>query len=86
MKKVISLHLPENSVLLQALEEAEKEHKKYCDYPCFVLGDILFVLLRDEGYISLSEWEAFREEFGNRSFEHLLGAANYVRRVFEENL
>jgi hypothetical protein len=79
-KKVINLLLPENSTLLRILQEAEKEHRAYCNYPCFVTSDIIYVLLRDEGYITSEEWEEFKTEFGNKSFEHLLEAANFVRR------
>jgi hypothetical protein len=85
-KEIIELALEPNSLLLQAIRGAVENHKSYCDSHCFTEGDVLFVLLRDEGYIPLTEWETFKAEFGNKSFDHLISATNYVRRVFEENL
>jgi hypothetical protein len=84
-KKEIHLYLPENSCLLKGLKEAFENHRSYCDSCCFVEGDIIFVLLREGGYIPLDDWETFKSEFGNVSFQHLLSAANVARRALNLN-
>jgi hypothetical protein len=87
-KVVIHLAVDKNSLLAQAIEGVMEEHRKYCGYPCFTEGDIVFCILRREGYVPINEWEAFKSEFGNVSFEHLLDASNEVERWIkgEENL
>jgi broad specificity phosphatase PhoE len=81
---IVSMKLPKS--ISQAIEEAEKNHASYCDYPCFSRGDVVVVLLRD--LLPLEDWKEFKAEFGNVSWDHLINAANFVERMLkgEENL
>lgn len=58
--------------------EMQREHQRYCDYPCFTEKDVEEAVKRDlkEGWTAIRQSTAVVTPwgtFGNKSYEHFIG-------------